>query len=155
MAILSWIVDIFNKAYCANYFVLIFPLVFYYFNFYSYFVRPWRVLLMYSFCVFMWGTDTPLIPINPKIERTLWVLCKARRETLQTTKEAKDEKMEMATPPRQMFGDYCRRTDTDQISWGFQLVNPMTWYKNYVLQVELSKWASPYGPTQKIIGLRP
>ncbi|PNX69921.1 hypothetical protein L195_g056985, partial [Trifolium pratense] len=37
-------------------------------------------------------------------------------------------------PPRRTMGDYCRRTDTGQISMGFQPANPVTFdIKNTVL----------------------
>ena len=45
------------------------------------------------------------------------------------------EKDEMAYAPCHTIGDYCMRTDTDAISRGFQLVNPVTFdIKTYVLQ---------------------
>ncbi|MCI54679.1 hypothetical protein A2U01_0075929, partial [Trifolium medium] len=28
-------------------------------------------------------------------------------------------------PPRQTMGDYCKRTDTDQVSLGFRPANPV------------------------------
>lgn len=41
----------------------------------------------------------------------------------------------MENPSRHTLGDYCRCTNTDQISWGFQPTNPMTFdIKNFVLQ---------------------
>lgn len=40
----------------------------------------------------------------------------------------------MANPPRLMMGDYCRRTEADQISLGFQPTKNVTFnIKNYVL----------------------
>ncbi|GAU41120.1 hypothetical protein TSUD_288100 [Trifolium subterraneum] len=46
-----------------------------------------------------------------------------------------EEEGEMAKdPPRRTMGDYCRRTDTGQISMGFQPANPVTFdIKNTVL----------------------
>lgn len=34
-----------------------------------------------------------------------------KREELQVTEEVEEEKVEMVVLPRQMLGDYCRRTD--------------------------------------------
>lgn len=81
----------------------------------------------------MQGTDTTLIPIDPKIKRTTYTLHKEKREALQATKEVKEE-VEMAAPPLQTLRDYCKMTDSSQICLGFQPANPVTFdIKNYIL----------------------
>ncbi|PNX61863.1 hypothetical protein L195_g060874, partial [Trifolium pratense] len=44
--------------------------------------------------------------------------------TLRKNLRAKRKKEVMAAEPRVTMGDYCKRSDTEQISLGFKLVEP-------------------------------
>ncbi|GAU10391.1 hypothetical protein TSUD_422810, partial [Trifolium subterraneum] len=86
---------------------------------------------------------------DPEIEKT----AKANRKAARLARLAAQDLAELATqnssdetssseeegemaedPPRRTMGDYCRRTDTGQISMGFQPANPVTFdIKNTVL----------------------
>lgn len=49
-------------------------------------------------------------------------------------KKLKEEKVEIVVLPRQTLWDNCRKIDAEQISLGFQLVNPVTFdIENLVL----------------------
>ncbi|MCI15319.1 hypothetical protein A2U01_0036457, partial [Trifolium medium] len=69
---------------------------------------------------------------DPKIEKTLKALKKAA--WLAQTSTFKEDTLSDKSmgdldppppPPRRTMGDYCRRTDTDQVSIGFRPANPM------------------------------
>lgn len=69
----------------------------------------------------MRGSNSTLISIDLKIERTMCLICRLEREALQVTEEVIEEKVEMVVPPRQKLGDYYMRTDAEQTMLGFQL----------------------------------
>ncbi|MCI17751.1 hypothetical protein A2U01_0038901, partial [Trifolium medium] len=67
---------------------------------------------------------------DPEPERTLSKLRKAARLVKAATQEEvtlTDKRMgkNPPPPPRRTMGDYCRRTDTDQVSLGFRPANPV------------------------------
>ncbi|MCI36591.1 hypothetical protein A2U01_0057814, partial [Trifolium medium] len=62
------------------------------------------------------GSDEDLL-FDPEPERTLRRLKKAAK--LKATMG--DEQQ----PPRRTMGDYCKRSDTEQISLGFRLAHPV------------------------------
>jgi hypothetical protein len=72
------------------------------------------------------------ITFDPEIERTLLAKLRAKRlaetSTLKVKETLTDESMaEGQNPPpplRRTMGDYCRRTDTEQVSLGFRPAKP-------------------------------
>ncbi|PNX65345.1 hypothetical protein L195_g062551, partial [Trifolium pratense] len=62
----------------------------------------------------MQETDPEIVEYDPEPERTL-------RKNLR----AKRKKAAMAGKPSVMMGDYCKRSDTEQISLGFQPAEPV------------------------------
>ncbi|MCI41028.1 hypothetical protein A2U01_0062261, partial [Trifolium medium] len=62
----------------------------------------------------MQETDPEVIEYDPEPERTL-------RKNLR----AKKKRKAMAAQPRRTMGDYCKRSDIEQISLGFRPANPV------------------------------
>ncbi|PNX63144.1 hypothetical protein L195_g053356 [Trifolium pratense] len=62
----------------------------------------------------MQETYPEIVEYDPEPERTL-------RKNLR----AKKKREAMAAQPRRTLGDYCKRSDTEQISLGFQLADPV------------------------------
>lgn len=84
--------------------------------------------------MFIQGTASMLIPIDPKIERTTHTIHRKKREALHVIDEVKEEEVEIVIPQRQILGDYYRRTESRHICLGFQPANLVTFdIKNFVL----------------------
>jgi hypothetical protein len=81
----------------------------------------------------MWGKGTTEeFTFNPEIERTLRAKQGLKfsqasalevKETL--TDESMDDQNNPPLQPREIMGDYCRRTNTKQVSIGFGPTNPV------------------------------
>ena len=70
-------------------------------------------------------SNSTLLPLDLEIKGSATTLLKAKIDVLLVEQQHKEE-VEMEDQPHQTFGDYCRCTDADQISPGFQPTNPVT-----------------------------